>query len=93
MTENTATAAQSLERTDRAILRHLAFAVQNVKAAQAAVVKAADERPDAIQHAAATLSREAAALEAIRLVVGATGAADRNLSLAGEAMAGNDENL
>lgn len=100
MTENTATAAQSLERSDRALLRRLAFEAQAVAATQRQLASATTQREDSLSSNAdfvasyaQRVAEAAMRFETVRELVLATGAAARNSELVVAALEGNDEPL
>ena len=95
-TEATAPAApnaeQALARSDRAILRQLAYAAQGVTAARAKLNNNTDATFVAAY--AARVAEAAAKFDTILEVVRATGVATRQPELlVGEAAAGDDSNL
>ena len=94
-TEATAPAApnaeQALARSDRAILRQLAYAAQAVTATRAKLNANTDT--DFVAAYAARVAEAAAKFDTILEIVRATGVAYREPERIAEAAAGNDANL
>lgn len=90
-TPATPTAEQALERSDRAILRQLAYAAQAVTATREKLNATTDT--DFVASYAARVAEAAAKFETILEVVRATGVAHRQPERIAEAATGDDSNL
>ena len=91
MTATALTPDVTLGRSDRVILRKLAYAAQDLAAERARLADATE--PNMISAYARGVSAAAEKLETIRDIAAATGAAHRNMALAEAALAGNDDDL
>lgn len=87
------TAAQSLEHSDRAILRQLAYAAQGVTSARAKLNSTSAADTEFVASYAARVAEAAAKFETILEIVRATGIAHREPERIAEAATGNADNL
>lgn len=91
MSTTATTADVALDRSDRSILRKLAFAVQELTADRARLDGITD--PHMLGAHAQRVFVTAEKVETIREIAAATGAAHRNAALAAAALTGNDDDL